>query len=362
MEDSDFPARPLQENGEGHPSGSEESRPAAPGARPAPRWRNAFQAVLHVFGKVVVVMLGSAGLLMVSAPVGWLVLEALDHLRPETEPMDYLQVWTFEEAAAGVGDRDAVATAVDNAGLSARWIFEDDGTGRVALDCDDWCYRDPFEDCGAFARLFQDHGFRLEGEKDLKPDHRGELRSRWAGGLLVKTWLAIASSLPFLMFGGRVDWLSSPRLSALPATVTGIALGTVLILAETSLIWAVPDLGQQTAGGETLQDLAPAGLLGFGLALLAGVVVAPIAEEYFFRGWVLPYLDREAGPATAYIASAGIWALLHFSLTALPILFLVGLVLAWAYRRWGSLLIPIAAHATGNAFLIVETKLTTPPF
>lgn len=88
------------------------------------------------------------------------------------------------------------------------------------------------------------------------------------------------------------------------------------------------------------------------LAVLAMVILAPIAEELFFRGVVFNAWLREGGRAWAYLGSATLFAVIHLSLVAVLPIFLLGLALAWIYRRTGNLLAPIAMHATVNGLSV----------
>jgi uncharacterized protein len=127
-----------------------------------------------------------------------------------------------------------------------------------------------------------------------------------------------------------------------------VAAQIVLGLAVVALLGpdAVPE-----AGGLP-PELAEAP--GWSLAL-AAVVIAPIAEELFFRGFLLQGLARSYGPGVATAGSAAVFGLFHFSgpgaQSVLPILsaVVVGLVLGWLFVRTKNLAIPIAAHALVNA-------------
>jgi membrane protease YdiL (CAAX protease family) len=93
------------------------------------------------------------------------------------------------------------------------------------------------------------------------------------------------------------------------------------------------------------------------VVVLAVVVLAPIAEELFFRGIVFNAWLREGGRRWAYIGSAALFAAVHLSLvSALPI-FLLGLALAWVYERTRNLLAPIAMHATVNGISVTIALL-----
>ena len=96
--------------------------------------------------------------------------------------------------------------------------------------------------------------------------------------------------------------------------------------------------------------------------VLAIVLVAPVAEEIFFRGVVLNAWLREYGERTAILGSAALFAAIHSDISGtealltsiarvLPI-FGLGLALGIVYRRTGSLLAAIGLHMGFNAISI----------
>lgn len=98
------------------------------------------------------------------------------------------------------------------------------------------------------------------------------------------------------------------------------------------------------------------------LALVAAVVVAPVAEEFFFRrvlqGWLENRLP-EADGAAAVGLSAAAFAAAHLGhgLAAAP-LFLFGIVLGVVARRTGSLVPCVLLHALFNAVGVGLTLLS----
>lgn len=85
------------------------------------------------------------------------------------------------------------------------------------------------------------------------------------------------------------------------------------------------------------------------LLALGGVVVAPLAEELFFRGFVFAGLRERYGWVKAALISAAAFSLLHLQpVQALPI-FLLGFIFALLYEKSRSLWPAIAMHATVNA-------------
>ena len=80
----------------------------------------------------------------------------------------------------------------------------------------------------------------------------------------------------------------------------------------------------------------------------AGVILAPVAEEFIFRGFFYGVGKRYLGPLAGGFASALLFAAFHLSLTAVGGLFVLAVCLTLAYERTGSLLVPIGMHALFN--------------
>jgi len=87
-----------------------------------------------------------------------------------------------------------------------------------------------------------------------------------------------------------------------------------------------------------------------GLAFLA-VVLAPVAEELCFRGLLYPALRRRSRLA-AVVATSLAFGLVHSPIGTVVPLAVLGVFLAYATERTGSVLAPIAAHMAFNAFTV----------
>jgi len=188
----------------------------------------------------------------------------------------------------------------------------------------------------------------------------GELTLLGAFVLLVSTQVALL--LVAWIFVFRPNALAG--LAALPgrdpagAIRAGLGWGVVAWLGASLASYAVIALLQAVgidpepqAAEQALEIIDP------WLAVLSIVILAPIAEETFFRGVVFNAFRREGGRRWAYLGSSVLFAVIHVSLVAVVPIFLLGLALAWVYERTGSLLAPMAMHAVVNGVSVVLALL-----
>ncbi len=96
------------------------------------------------------------------------------------------------------------------------------------------------------------------------------------------------------------------------------------------------------------QTSLPLSRISIFLFLCVGVLIAPIAEEIFFRG-ILYGFFRRFGVAPALMISTLIFVLLHLVRQGIPLTQIVGgLLFAVAYEVEKNLFVPIVIHCLGN--------------
>ncbi len=84
-------------------------------------------------------------------------------------------------------------------------------------------------------------------------------------------------------------------------------------------------------------------------------IFVPFVEEVIFRGLVYGKLRRRFSWWAAAAVSAGFFAFYHGNVIQIVYAFPMGLLLAWAYERWGCLLAPVLIHVGANLLGILET-------
>ena len=79
------------------------------------------------------------------------------------------------------------------------------------------------------------------------------------------------------------------------------------------------------------------------------ILLAPVAEELFFRGIVYPWVKRAGFPRAALWVTSAFFAAIHFNLPIFAPLLVLAIGLTLLYEHTGNLLAPIAAHSVFNA-------------
>jgi hypothetical protein len=108
--------------------------------------------------------------------------------------------------------------------------------------------------------------------------------------------------------------------------------------------------GEQNVTEDLGADESTLALVAAGFVI---VVVAPIAEEFFFRGFFYRALRSRLGILAAAAIDGVVFGLIHYggsdTLELLPILGGLGFMFCLVYERTGTLYTVIALHALNNA-------------
>jgi uncharacterized protein len=124
-----------------------------------------------------------------------------------------------------------------------------------------------------------------------------------------------------------------------------VALVTYLILTSIYTVLVDPPSEQLPSGLENAdQNLLVA--IATGMLL---IVVAPLAEEIFFRGFLYQAFRNSFGVLPGALLSAVIFGAIHFEFFKLVQLAILGVILALLFEKTQSLWSPIMLHALNNS-------------
>ena len=179
-----------------------------------------------------------------------------------------------------------------------------------------------------------------------------------AGLVLVSSiaMLSIGGIIPLILFWRTnlieffgLRWLRWQNIFwIMPAFVFAMMIIGAILVACGWQTWVQDSLGAKPQEAVTLvRETSDVGLL-VAMAVTA-IIFAPITEELIFRGYLYPVVKRFTDRWFASIFSGVLFGVIHFNVMALPMLALMGIILAVIYERSGSLWVPIGCHAAFNA-------------
>jgi hypothetical protein len=139
-----------------------------------------------------------------------------------------------------------------------------------------------------------------------------------------------------------------------------IALNPVRIGLALTIEYLVNGNLDNLTNSARLQIFAPGGFTwpSFLVTLVMAGLLAPIAEEMFFRGAIYSWFRQRFSIWIAVLASSVLFALGHADTFAVVITsFILGAVNAYVFERTRSIWAPIAIHAVNNSLSVILVYL-----
>ena len=203
----------------------------------------------------------------------------------------------------------------------------------------------------------------------IQPGDAGEATGGMTAGSLVASMafnlIVCAGLLVFLqqvrglnpaeLFGlQHVDGRRLVRVVVVFAVVSLIVVNVVSGLTVTWLQDVWPNLEPQ----DTVKAFQESdGFMFRFLVVLAAVVVAPLAEEVLFRGFVYGVLKRYTDAPFAAVSSSLMFAIIHMHVGSLLPLWVLAMLFCLAYEVSGCLLAPMLLHMIFNGTSIALMQL-----
>jgi membrane protease YdiL (CAAX protease family) len=187
------------------------------------------------------------------------------------------------------------------------------------------------------------------------------------GGFEVRSWAAIA--IGQLLLGAFALWRSQKRFGpgwrtaiglravALDHRLAGrVVLAVALYWSWAALVISVAGLSGRLKGPPDIVPNSAAALAAF---TMTAVVLAPLCEEAFFRGYVQTRAQAFLSPAVSVALPALLFALAHFSgnVAQPAVVFMLGVLAGHLRRASGSLVPGIILHALNNGCLVLLVTL-----
>jgi membrane protease YdiL (CAAX protease family) len=136
----------------------------------------------------------------------------------------------------------------------------------------------------------------------------------------------------------------------LMAVVTMIVILPVALGLEGASVFVLEKIGWPVEDQVAVKLVAGAETLWMQVYLgVFTIILAPVAEEFIFRGVLYPFIKQLGRPQLAWLGVSALFALIHFDAARFVPLFWLALALTWLYEQTDCLLVPIAAHSLFNS-------------
>lgn len=139
----------------------------------------------------------------------------------------------------------------------------------------------------------------------------------------------------------------------------GVLGGVFLIIVITLLGFVIKQFQPELPPQYYEQILRTAGNLAVVLMIIfAGVVLAPLSEELFYRGMVYPVFRGKLGPVWGAVLAGLVFGAVHGDpWRAIP-LSIGGAILCYFYEKTDSILVPAMAHGIWNGLMSLVVYLS----
>jgi hypothetical protein len=131
----------------------------------------------------------------------------------------------------------------------------------------------------------------------------------------------------------------------------GLAYVSEKIIQPTRVDYVGRALSKTSSGGVSISLII--------LLVLALVVLAPVSEEIFFRGYLYPALRNRMDAQPAMILNSLIFAAVHFELVGFLSRFVLAYGLCYVYERNRTIAAPVLGHALYNGLIVLLAFLVT---
>jgi len=177
-------------------------------------------------------------------------------------------------------------------------------------------------------------------------------------GLLGLIVIFVAARRVSLRAAFRLRWEGGAQ------TLRDAGLALICILPVVLLAQALSDLlpGAEDATSQAILEFwVAASLPGKLLVILLAVGVAPIVEEFIFRGYLYGTAKTFVGFPGAMLASSALFAAIHLHVPVLAGLFLLSVGLTVIYEFTRVIWVPVLVHSGFNAIMLTASLIWLEP-
>lgn len=172
--------------------------------------------------------------------------------------------------------------------------------------------------------------------------------------------LAALITIPILLFlfyrdkmRYKMNGVAAVKKAPLWTYTAVVVMSVALCLVINNLLF-ISNLASLSASYEHTMEALYSPSLGVQIVCLG--ILVPICEELTFRGLMYKRLREYSGFKTCMFYTAIVFSLVHMNIVQAVYAFIMAVVFAFIYEKYGSLKAPIAAHISVNVAAVLATQ------
>lgn len=175
--------------------------------------------------------------------------------------------------------------------------------------------------------------------------------------------IAALITIPILIFMFHKDRVREKIEGIMPVkkaplwSYIAIVLMSVALCIGINNIFFISNLASLSSGYEQTMEALYNPSLGVQIICLG--ILIPICEELVFRGLMFKRLREVSGFVISMIYTAIVFSFIHVNLVQTIYAFVMAVVFAFVYEKYGSVKAPIAAHISVNILAVLATHYDT---
>ncbi|MDD2619979.1 MAG: type II CAAX endopeptidase family protein [Syntrophomonadaceae bacterium] len=130
-------------------------------------------------------------------------------------------------------------------------------------------------------------------------------------------------------------------------------LGGILLMSLVLLLGLIVSYLQPEVAPQVFEEMlrSAGGTAGFAIIFFIGAVMAPFAEELYYRGMIYPVFRNYLGPFGGAVVAGLLFGAAHWDLWRTLPLAVGGALLCYIYEKTGSIWVSILAHGVWNGIM-----------
>ena len=190
-------------------------------------------------------------------------------------------------------------------------------------------------------------------------DVLNEVMNRATPYTTIMEGLAALITIPVMLFfffrdraRDKINGVKEAKKAPLWTYIAVVLMSVALCMGINNLLYISNLISLSSAYEQTMEALYSPSL---GVQILCLGILIPVCEELVFRGLMYKRLREYSGFVVAMLYTAAVFSFMHINVVQAVYAFVMAVVFAFIYEKYGSVKAPIVAHISANIAAVLAT-------